>query len=279
MLLVASTLAAACGFSPRAEQVPADAPADTPIDGTGDLDGDGVPDGVDNCPTVPNPDQHDKDGDGRGDACDLCPYIKNPTDVDTDGDGVGDECDPRPDTPGDKLALFDGFYSSSDIANWTAAPASAPWHVTSEQTVEQSATDEVTHLLSYSSPFQKPYVAVSFTVGALDANGVIGVCAGVQTGQYYCCDLLRNGAGPGAVLYATTIATSTSVTWNGSFMPGDKVVITQDLATSNHCDVTVGGNEQTADAPLGASSNGAFALLSAAAAADFDYAFVVEIGS
>ncbi|MEE2643660.1 MAG: MopE-related protein [Myxococcota bacterium] len=35
-----------------------------------DGDSDGVPDGLDNCPTVPNPNQRDGDVDGRGDACD-----------------------------------------------------------------------------------------------------------------------------------------------------------------------------------------------------------------
>ncbi len=35
----------------------------------GDTDGDGVPDSVDNCPTVANPDQADQNGDGTGDAC------------------------------------------------------------------------------------------------------------------------------------------------------------------------------------------------------------------
>jgi hypothetical protein len=34
-----------------------------------DKDGDGVPDNIDNCPLVPNPDQKDSDGDGQGDAC------------------------------------------------------------------------------------------------------------------------------------------------------------------------------------------------------------------
>jgi hypothetical protein len=34
-----------------------------------DMDGDSVPDDVDNCPDMPNPDQMDTDGDGQGDAC------------------------------------------------------------------------------------------------------------------------------------------------------------------------------------------------------------------
>ncbi len=38
--------------------------------GPGDDDGDGVPNDVDNCLTVANPDQADSDGDGYGDACD-----------------------------------------------------------------------------------------------------------------------------------------------------------------------------------------------------------------
>lgn len=36
---------------------------------SGDQDDDGVPDGEDNCPAVPNPNQTDSDGDGIGDAC------------------------------------------------------------------------------------------------------------------------------------------------------------------------------------------------------------------
>ncbi len=66
-----------------------------------DSDGDGVPDSIDNCPLVYNPDQKDTDGDGVGDACDNCPLVYNPTqdpnackpppppvrcDVDKDGD-------------------------------------------------------------------------------------------------------------------------------------------------------------------------------------------------
>lgn len=43
-----------------------------------DLDGDGIPNRIDNCVVVANPDQGDADGDGRGDAC---------TCGDVDGDG------------------------------------------------------------------------------------------------------------------------------------------------------------------------------------------------
>ena len=36
-----------------------------------DSDGDGVPDCVDNCPTVANPDQADSDGNGKGNVCEY----------------------------------------------------------------------------------------------------------------------------------------------------------------------------------------------------------------
>src|SRR5690606_6614896 len=41
----------------------------TPVDS----DGDGIPDDMDNCPTVFNPEQEDADGDGEGDACEPGP--------------------------------------------------------------------------------------------------------------------------------------------------------------------------------------------------------------
>ncbi|MBW1881265.1 MAG: thrombospondin type 3 repeat-containing protein, partial [Deltaproteobacteria bacterium] len=64
-----------------------------------DPDGDAVGDSVDNCPTVPNPDQENSDGDELGDACDNCPTVFNPdqldppNQLDTDGDGFGDACE------------------------------------------------------------------------------------------------------------------------------------------------------------------------------------------
>lgn len=72
-----------------------------------DTDDDGVPNGADNCPDVPNPDQADSDGDGLGDACDdpdadddgildvddNCPNVPNSDQADSDGDGTGDVCE------------------------------------------------------------------------------------------------------------------------------------------------------------------------------------------
>lgn len=77
-----------------------------------DADGDYIPDALDNCPGIQNPDQADADGDGHGDACpvyvdtdgdtvpdkqDNCPSAATSDFSDSDGDGVGDPCDKSPD--------------------------------------------------------------------------------------------------------------------------------------------------------------------------------------
>jgi hypothetical protein len=61
-----------------------------------DTDNDSIPDVLDNCPIVYNPDQVDTDGDGTGDVCDNCPNNCNYEQSDADGDTIGDVCDSTP---------------------------------------------------------------------------------------------------------------------------------------------------------------------------------------
>jgi hypothetical protein len=78
---------------------------DTDADGLGDAcdpddDDDTVADVADNCPLTINPSQLDGDTDGVGDACDNCPLVYNPDQADSNGDGVGDACNPDYDGDG-----------------------------------------------------------------------------------------------------------------------------------------------------------------------------------
>lgn len=81
-----------------------------------DMDEDGVPDEVDNCLTIANPDQANSDSDSLGDACDNCPYHDNDDQADGDEDGAGDACDNCPDdyNPGQEDSDNDG---SGDVCD------------------------------------------------------------------------------------------------------------------------------------------------------------------
>jgi Thrombospondin type 3 repeat len=122
-LLVASRPAEADGRA-SVSFVEARAPARGPAQlvaalGTGivaDADHDGVPDGADNCPAVPNPNQLDTDADGLGDVCDDCAAIADPGQGDIDADGIGDVCDncPADFNPSQYDADGDGYGGACD---------------------------------------------------------------------------------------------------------------------------------------------------------------------
>ena len=87
-------------------------------------DNDGIPDGADNCPAVPNPDQADADGDGEGDACDE----------DDDDDGMPDDYetnngfnplnaqDADKDADGDGFSNLEEYLAGSDPNNPYSTP-------------------------------------------------------------------------------------------------------------------------------------------------------------
>ncbi len=153
-----------------------------------DTDGDGVPDSMDNCPTIANPDQANEDGDRFGDACDPCPPIADDNPPDSDGDGVADACDPRPTTPGDRIVLFEGFHSG--IPNtWQAI---GTWSASNGNAIVTNGMGGATTTLTVPQTLVEPYVVSTLmTPTAFAATGSVGVgplaqFAGGMTGGIEC---------------------------------------------------------------------------------------------
>jgi hypothetical protein len=109
------SMVCACGDHDRVGHLPDARPAPP------DRDGDGVPDDLDNCPDVANPDQLDTDHDGIGDACDPTDD-SSPVDErgcrrdhqELCGNGIDDNCDGNVDegcpcTPGAVQPCFAGL--------------------------------------------------------------------------------------------------------------------------------------------------------------------------
>ena len=81
-----------CPSVPNPDQLNTDNGSDGGDACDDDDDNDGWADVDDNCPVVANAQQEDADGDGVGDACDNCVIVANPDQEDANNDGIGDLC-------------------------------------------------------------------------------------------------------------------------------------------------------------------------------------------
>lgn len=196
-----------------------------------DSDADGMADGVDNCPSVANPDQEDSDGDGRGDACRNLPPVAaaggpykgaEGSPVQLDGSGSSD-----PD--GDALTYVWDF---GDGATATGATPTHPYadngtytvtltvsdgqesaSATADVTVENVApsvgpitapTDpvEVNTAIQASAPFTDPGTLDTHTAAIdWDANGASIVTSGTVTEAHGSGSVAGSHAYPTAGVY------------------------------------------------------------------------------
>src|SRR5262245_22458539 len=180
-LLGLAICCAACSFDPG---VPGDDDGSGSGSGAGsgsnagpDTDGDGHADPADNCPEVGNPDQRNHDSDDRGDACDVCPHVID-LGKDTDADGVGDGCDPRPTTPGDRIAYFEGFYD--DPASWSSVVGPDTWQLGMDGTIRQPSTTAAYQLVHDDTPnLGAVFVDARVKIHAVSTNNTIRRSTGV----------------------------------------------------------------------------------------------------
>ena len=246
-----------------------------------DGDGDGVVDTIDNCPTMPNADQHDHDGDGRGDVCDVCPHLVD-AGGDADADGVGDACDPRPTEAGDRIALFEGFYGP---VSWNPVFGDA-WSVQNGAAVETDTTmqHQIMSGLSLANAFVEVRVKVDQLTTNPQSRKSVGVVLGYQdTNDYFFCGL----ASPQgyAEVEGGRVGDGQYYFNQDPFdaqMDGDWTVIqartSQPPNDVAHMDCT--GHRGPVDSQTGydddASASGDIGLRTNGADASFDYVFVVE---
>src|SRR3954471_22234994 len=174
---------------------------------TPDGDSDGVPNSVDNCPFIANPDQADLDRDGAGDACDPdddndgaadtidnCPVLSNPNQLDEDRDGTGDACEVQEDQTITFGELEGKTFGDADFT--VAATASSRLTVTftasdqctssSDGSVHLSAAGECTitaHQSGNTSYRPAPEVSRSFSIAKAAATLAFDNLNAIYTGS------------------------------------------------------------------------------------------------
>jgi hypothetical protein len=270
--MVYGLLLAGCSFehSHAVRTDGGDAPSENPQ--PLDSDKDGIPDSADNCPTVANMDQRDHDLDTLGDDCDRCPHLPNVGDPDADSDGVGDDCDPRPSLAGDTRVVWEGFYDSAAISNWTLM---GNWSVSAGVLEQAGGAGEAAVTLP--TTFQHPYIETSFQVSSLaGAGSLIGTCSSITAAQYYCC-LMRN---TGPVLNAVSsgaVSETQNAMWTGMFATGARVALVESETPTHACIAEQNATTVSKATALGATS-GRVQLYMRDATASYEYLFIVEIG-
>ena len=252
-----------------------------------DTDHDGIPDVLDNCPLVPNPDQHDHDGDGRGDVCDVCPHLPD-TGADADGDGVGDACDPHPTTPGDSIAFFDGFYAG-EPDQWDPVTGGA-WQI--GMGAHQPTADGVFQIVRHGASLHTMFVDTRFKVDQTAQSGsrhsVAVTIGGSDASAYFFCGLAAtsfNGVEVEAGQVWTDQAGQAQFNFNpGMFsapMAGDWTVLQAQTSVDGNGQTTLdclGDRAQTNAEPTFQSQtdpSGSIGLRTNGSDATFDYVFVV----
>lgn len=258
---------------------------------TRDSDGDGVPDLVDNCAYVSNPEQHDHDDDARGDACDGCPHLADQG-TDGDDDGVGDACDPRPTEPGDRIAFFDGFYTPPP---WTSVVGDRTWE-TVDGTLRQPSTEAAFQIVRDDTPnLASVFVDVRVRINALASGNPTRRSAGIvlsyrDTNHYVYCGLAAvppNGAEVNAGQVTTDFWGNRRYDYKpGSFpaqMSGEWLTLQARTTTTATGDTRIDCSSHRANASGMASFTGDadiegdIGLRTNGVDASFDYVFVVAM--
>jgi hypothetical protein len=205
-----------------------------------DRDHDGVPDALDNCPDLANPDQGDEDNDLVGDACDPCPAVGHEMAADPDGDGLTDTCDPHP-TMQDHLLLFEGFHhgvpADWTITNGTVATSGDSIVITPNPSmrvilsVPYAATTAIT-VSAGVSPVTLPPVTTTMAGGIVTATDDKDVLA---------CELAQTLGSQKLLAEDTNGGTSASKPWSFQVDVPYTLTMTWDLATTTACEVSTVG--------------------------------------